>query len=129
MAVTLRSYYLGALFERCRRPRNRAVWLVQPRKRDKPGMCGRYLITTSPEAIRRLFGYPQQPNFPPRYNVAPTQPIPIVRLNEGKREFALVRWALMPAWVKDPKGFSLVINARGESVNDKPAFRNAMKRR
>jgi putative SOS response-associated peptidase YedK len=92
-------------------------------------MCGRYLITTAPEAIRRLFGYPQQPNFPARYNVAPTQPIPIVRLNEGKREFALVRWGLIPAWVKDPKGFSLLINARGESVNDKPAFRNAMKRR
>jgi putative SOS response-associated peptidase YedK len=92
-------------------------------------MCGRYLITTAPEAVRRLFGYPQQPNFPPRYNVAPTQPIPIVRLNEGKREFALVRWGLIPAWVKDPKEFSLLINARGESVNDKPAFRNAMKRR
>jgi putative SOS response-associated peptidase YedK len=92
-------------------------------------MCGRYLITTAPEAVRRLFGYPELPNFPPRYNVAPTQPIPIVRLNEGKREFALVRWGLLPAWVKDPKGFTLLINARGESVNDKPAFRNAMKRR
>jgi len=92
-------------------------------------MCGRYLITTSPEAVRKLFGYLEQPNFPPRYNVAPTQPIPIVRVNEGKREFALVRWGLIPAWVKDPKGFSLVINARGESVLDKPAFRNAMKRR
>jgi putative SOS response-associated peptidase YedK len=92
-------------------------------------MCGRYLITTAPEAVRRLFGYPELPNFPPRYNVAPTQPIPIVRLHEGKREFALVRWGLLPPWVKDPKGFSLLINARGESVNDKPAFRNAMKRR
>ena len=92
-------------------------------------MCGRYLIITTPEAVRRLFGYPEQPNFPARYNVAPTQPIPIVRLNEGKREFALVRWGLIPSWVKDPRGFTLLINARGESVNDKPAFRNAMKRR
>ena len=92
-------------------------------------MCGRYCITTAPEAIRRLFRYRQQPNFPPRYNVAPTQPVPIVRLAEGEREFALVRWGLIPAWVKDPKDFSLLINARGESVNDKPAFRNAMKRR
>jgi putative SOS response-associated peptidase YedK len=92
-------------------------------------MCGRYLITTAPEAVRRLFGYLEQPNFPPRYNVAPTQPIPIVRLNAGKREFALVRWGLIPAWVKDPRGFSLLINARGDTVNDKPAFRNAMKRR
>ncbi len=92
-------------------------------------MCGRYCITSAPEAIRRLFRYRQQPNFPPRYNVAPTQPVPIVRLVEGEREFALVRWGLIPAWVKDPKDFSLLINARGESVNDKPAFRNAMKRR
>src|SRR6266536_2907320 len=92
-------------------------------------MCGRYLIISSPEAIRRLFGYPEQPNFPPRYNVAPTQPVPIVRLYEGPRQFALVRWGLIPPWVKDPHKFSLLINARGESVNDKPAFRNAMRRR
>ena len=92
-------------------------------------MCGRYTITSAPEAIRALFRYEEQPNFPPRYNVAPTQPIPIVRLVDGKRQFALVRWGLLPSWVKDPKGFSLLINARGESVLDKPAFRNAMKRR
>jgi putative SOS response-associated peptidase YedK len=92
-------------------------------------MCGRYAITSAPEAIRRLFGYQEQPNFPPRYNVAPTQPVPIVRLAEGKRQFALVRWGLIPSWVKDPKSFSLLINARGESVLEKPAFRNAMRRR
>ena len=92
-------------------------------------MCGRYMVISSPEAIRRLFGYPEQPNFPPRYNVAPTQPVPIVRLVDGQRQFALVRWGLIPPWVKDPRQFSLLINARGESVNDKPAFRNAMRRR
>ena len=92
-------------------------------------MCGRYCITTAPEAIRALFRYPERPNFPPRYNVAPTQPVPVVRLMEGERQFALVRWGLIPAWVKDPKGFALLINARGELVNDKPAFRYAMKRR
>jgi len=92
-------------------------------------MCGRYTITASPEVLRALFAYAEQPNFPPRYNVAPTQPIPIVRLVEGRREFALVRWGLLPSWVRDPKGFTLVFNARGESVIDKPAFRNAMKRR
>lgn len=79
--------------------------------------------------MRRLFGYPEMPNFPARYNVAPTQPIPIVRLFEGQRQFALVRWGFIPSWVKDPKTFALVINARGETVNDKPAFKNAMKRR
>jgi putative SOS response-associated peptidase YedK len=92
-------------------------------------MCGRYAITSAPEAIRALFRYEEQPNFPPRYNVAPTQPIPIVRLFEGKRQFALVRWGLLPAWVKDPRTFTLVINARGEGVIDTPAFRAAMKRR
>jgi putative SOS response-associated peptidase YedK len=92
-------------------------------------MCGRYMVLTSPEAIRRLFGYLEQPNFPPRYNVAPTQPIAIVRIAEGRRQFALVRWGLIPPWVKDPRAFSLLINARVESVNDKPAFRYAMRRR
>jgi putative SOS response-associated peptidase YedK len=92
-------------------------------------MCGRYVISSTPEAIRALFGYGEQPNFPPRYNVAPTQPIPVVRLHDGKRSFALMRWGLLPSWVKDPKTFPLLINARGESVLDKPAFRNAMRRR
>ncbi|HMK79172.1 MAG TPA: SOS response-associated peptidase [Xanthobacteraceae bacterium] len=92
-------------------------------------MCGRYAVTTVPEAMRALFRYLNQPNFPPRYNVAPTQPVGIVRVVEGKREFALVRWGLIPSWVKDPRSFTLLINARGESVNEKPAFKNAMKRR
>jgi len=92
-------------------------------------MCGRYTIIASPEALRALFRYEEQPNFPPRYNVAPTQPIAIVRLVDGKRHFALVRWGLLPSWVKDPKTFTLLINARGESAAEKPAFRAAMKRR
>ena len=92
-------------------------------------MCGRYSITSAPEAIRALFGYDEQPNFPPRYNVAPTQPVPIVRLDGGRRHFALVRWGLIPSWVKDPKTFTLLINARGETLIDKPAFRAAMRRR
>jgi putative SOS response-associated peptidase YedK len=92
-------------------------------------MCGRYLILSSPQAFRRLFGYPQQPSFPPRYNVAPTQPVPIVRTVEGARGFALARWGLIPPWVKDPRNFTLLVNARAESVNEKPAFRNAMRRR
>jgi putative SOS response-associated peptidase YedK len=92
-------------------------------------MCGRYTLTSAPEAVRALFHYDEQPNFPARYNIAPTQPIPIVRLVDGKRQFALVRWGLMPSWVKDPKAFSLLINARGETAAEKPAFRAAMRRR
>jgi putative SOS response-associated peptidase YedK len=92
-------------------------------------MCGRYAIISVPEAMRRLFRYAEQPNFPPRYNVAPTQPVPVVRIADGARHFALMRWGLLPAWVKDPRSFTLLINARAETAHEKPAFRNAMKRR
>src|SRR5262245_61857510 len=92
-------------------------------------MCGRYTLISAPEAIRALFDYEDQPNFPPRYNITPTQPVAIVRFAEGARRFALVRWGLVPSWVEDPRTFALLFNARGESVNEKPAFRLAMRRR
>jgi putative SOS response-associated peptidase YedK len=92
-------------------------------------MCGRFVITSPPAAVRQVFGYAEQPNFPPRYNIAPTQPIPVVILENGARHFKLMRWGLIPAWVKDPRNFSLLINARSETVLDKPAFKNAIKRR
>lgn len=92
-------------------------------------MCGRYVILSPPEAMRQAFGYAEQPNFPPRYNIAPTQPIPVVILENGDRHFRLMRWGLIPAWVKNPRQFALLINARAETVLDKPAFKNAMKRR
>jgi len=92
-------------------------------------MCGRYVIKSPPGLVRDIFNYGGQPNFPPRYNVAPTQPIPVVRIDNGARSFALVRWGFIPSWAKDPRTFSLLINARAEAVVDKPAFRNAMRRR
>ena len=92
-------------------------------------MCGRYVVTSAPEAIRALFGYPERPDFPPRYNIAPSQPIAIVRMQDGRRQFALVRWGLLPSWVKDPRSFTLLGNARGESLGEKPAFRAALKYR
>jgi putative SOS response-associated peptidase YedK len=92
-------------------------------------MCGRYTLISAPEAIRVLFGYDDRPNFPARYNIAPTQPIAIVRSVDGKRQFVLMRWGLLPSWVKDPKAFSLIINARGEGITEKPAFRAAIRRR
>jgi putative SOS response-associated peptidase YedK len=92
-------------------------------------MCGRFVITSPPAAIRQVFGYAEQPNFPPRFNIAPTQPVPVVILDQGARHFRLMRWGLMPAWVKEPKKFTLLINARSESVQDKPAFKNAIRRR
>jgi len=92
-------------------------------------MCGRYVITSAPEALRRLFNYGEQPNFPPHFNVAPTQPIPVVIRESGTRHFRLMRWGFLPAWVKDPRKFALVINARAETVLEKPSFRAAMRRR
>src|SRR4051794_23943709 len=91
-------------------------------------MCGRFVITSAPEALRKLFGYFDQPNFPPRYNIAPTQPIPVVIVGNGARYFRLMRWGFVPAWVKDPRGFALLINARAETITEKPAFRNAIRR-
>lgn len=92
-------------------------------------MCGRYALTLAPEAVRRWFGYQARPNFPPRYNIAPTQPIPIVRRANGEREFALVRWGLVPSWAKDIGDIPLLINARAETAASKPSFRSAMKYR
>src|ERR1700731_945304 len=92
-------------------------------------MCGRFVITSPPAALRLIFGYIEQPNFPPRYNIAPTQPIPVVIVENGIRHFRLMRWGLLPAWVKDPRQFTLLINARAETLLEKPAFKNAIKRR
>jgi putative SOS response-associated peptidase YedK len=92
-------------------------------------MCGRYAITMPPEAVRNYFRYRDLPNFPPRYNIAPTQPIPVVRIENGERRFALMRWGFIPSFVKDTKDFPLVINIRTETVREKPSFRNAFNRR
>src|SRR3984893_10989272 len=92
-------------------------------------MCGRFVITSPPEALRQIFGYLEQPNFPPRHNIAATQPIPVVIIENGSRHFHLMRWGLIPAWVKDPRKFALLINARAETVTEKPAFKNAIRRR
>ena len=90
-------------------------------------MCGRFALTLPPESVRRLFGFAERPNFPPRYNIAPTQPIAIVRGENAERHFALARWGLIPSWVKDLSRFPLLINARAETVAGKPAFRAAMR--
>ena len=92
-------------------------------------MCGRFALTATPEEVAALFGYLDVELFPPRYNIAPTQPIAIVRLDHDQPKFALVRWGLLPSWVKDPKAFKLPINARVESAVDKPSFRAAFRYR
>jgi putative SOS response-associated peptidase YedK len=96
-------------------------------------MCGRFAITSPPEAVRAFFRYAENPNFPPRYNIAPTQPIPIVsaqRESSGvARHFHLARWGFLPGFVKDVQKFPLIINARAESLGEKPSFRAALRRR
>jgi putative SOS response-associated peptidase YedK len=94
-------------------------------------MCGRYSITTPVEALRRVFRFEGPSlNLQPRWNVAPTQEVPVVRLaKDGKRELKLLRWGLVPFWAKDISGAARMINARGETVADKPAFREAFKAR
>ena len=94
-------------------------------------MCGRYQLTLPAEALRDLFevvGEIEQ--FPPRFNIAPTQPVHVVREERSSgRRLTLMRWGFLPSWVKDPRDFPLLINARAESAADKPAFRNALRRR
>ena len=92
-------------------------------------MCGRYTITSAPEAIRDLFDYLEQPNFPPRYNIAPTQPVPVIRFENGARHFVLVRWGLVPSWAKEVASSKPLINARSETIYEKPSFRSAVRRR
>jgi putative SOS response-associated peptidase YedK len=88
-------------------------------------------LTAAEKILLALFGYvPDEADpFPPRYNIAPTQPIATVRQEHGARHFALVRWGLVPAWVEDPKQFSLIINARREGILERPAFKYAMRYR
>jgi putative SOS response-associated peptidase YedK len=72
----------------------------------------------------------QLPLFEPRYNIAPTQDVAIVRMDQdGRRELALVRWGLVPSWTKQPGAGPPLINARAETVADKPTFRAALRRR
>jgi putative SOS response-associated peptidase YedK len=93
-------------------------------------MCSRYSLTSPAEAVRALFKVAGTETFPPRYNIAPTQPAHIVRIGpHGERELTLVRWGLIPSWVKDPNAFTTLLNARTDTVLQKASFKNAMKYR
>lgn len=93
-------------------------------------MCARFTLTSPPDAVRAHFAAVNRPNFPARYNIAPSQPIVIVRVREtGERELASVRWGLIPPYVKDLREAPMLINARAETAAHKPAFRAAMRRR
>ncbi|MBL8704511.1 MAG: SOS response-associated peptidase [Rhodospirillales bacterium] len=93
-------------------------------------MCGRFLLTSPIEALRRIFGVSSGLNIPARYNIAPTQSTVVVRRTaEGGRELVLLRWGLVPSWAKDLSIGAKLINARADTVATKPSFRAAFRQR
>jgi putative SOS response-associated peptidase YedK len=94
-------------------------------------MCGRYRLTAKERYIRDHFGLDEDPDWTPRWNIAPTQPVAAVRQDPSspKRNFSVIRWGLIPYWAKDPSIGFKTINAVSETAADKPAFREAMRRR
>lgn len=92
-------------------------------------MCGRFVISSPAVKLAGMLGLDQVEAMPPRYNIAPTQPIPVLRQEGDRRSLMLMRWGFLPGWVKDPREFSLIINARVETALEKPSFRNAFRRR
>jgi len=92
-------------------------------------MCGRFTLTQSPELVAELFELDELPRFVAGFNIAPTQPVPVVRAGKAAREFDYLYWGLIPSWSKDPSIGARMINARSETVTEKPSFRTAFKRR
>ena len=92
-------------------------------------MCGRYSLTVTPDELYRLFGIDDKLNLQPRFNVAPTQAAPVVRKTGGEKNMDMLRWGLIPSWSKDASIASKLINARGETVAEKPSFRSAYESR
>jgi putative SOS response-associated peptidase YedK len=102
-------------------------------------MCGRFTLSQPVEAIASIFQLKEVPNLEPRYNIAPTQLVPTVLQTftqsdaGGKdkvlRQFQLLRWGLIPSWAKDPAMGAKLINARAETVAEKPSFRSAFRHR
>lgn len=100
-------------------------------------MCGRFALTTTPKELEAAFDLVGVEDFPPRYNIAPTQPVLMVGQgprrapgsNLPDRVSMLVRWGLIPAWTKDPAGMPPLFNARSETAAAKPSFKTAMRHR
>lgn len=90
-------------------------------------MCGRYASTLPPEQMAELFKLLNSVESVPRYNIAPTQPVIAIWEESGRRQGHFARWGLVPRWVKDPREFPLLVNARVETMAEKPAFRDALK--
>lgn len=97
-------------------------------------MCGRYTLKTPSKIVADFFGLSEEPTLEPRYNIAPTQPVPVVRVLRAnpetkERELVPLRWGLVPSWADDAAIGNRLINARAETVATKPSFRSAFKHR
>jgi len=96
-------------------------------------MCGRFTLRTPASVLAEQFAVFEMPPLAARYNIAPSQPVPVVRLQPGgtepRRQFVFLRWGLIPSWAKDPAIGNRMINARAETVAEKPSYRAALKRR
>ena len=94
-------------------------------------MCGRFTLNKSGEAIASAFQLTEVPQVQPRYNIAPTQLVPTVlhTAENNNRQFHQLRWGLIPSWAKDPQMGARLINARAETVTEKPSFRSAFRQR
>lgn len=92
-------------------------------------MCGRYELNSSPAKLKEHFDTTGELDFEPRFNIAPTQTVPVISLNDkGNRVFTLSQWGLIPSWVKDPKAVQHPINAKAETAAIKPMFRHAYRK-
>ncbi len=93
-------------------------------------MCGRFTFQVTSQQLASYFGVVDAPQTAARFNIAPSQPAPVIRLNRsGQPKFAEIRWGLIPFWAKDKAMGARMINARAETVAEKPAYRTPFKRR
>ncbi len=96
-------------------------------------MCGRFTLRAPPSVIAEQFSLFEVPLLQRRFNIAPTQPVPVVRMTpqqaEPQRQFVFLHWGLVPSWADDPAIGNRMINARAETAADKPSFRTALRRR
>ena len=93
-------------------------------------MCGRFTVDIPPELLVDIFGLADHPSIASRYNIAPTQQVPVIRrYGDGQNHLDLLHWGLIPSWATDPSISSRLINARSETVIEKPSFRQAIRYR
>jgi putative SOS response-associated peptidase YedK len=92
-------------------------------------LCGRYTLSTNGEALVMAFGVSDLATWSPRYNIAPTQAVPALRQQGSSLEAVHLHWGLVPSWAKDRKIGSRLINARAETIAEKPSFRTAFRKR